>query len=82
MILKVIEPTEKELEAMSEAKKESYSVLNVPVVFIEVGAFKEDTKEYFDCILYDKNEQCLAQFRYFDENTVPNHTVESEVQSA
>ena len=67
---------------MTDIEKESYTVLGVPIAFIEVGTYKEDTKEYFDCLLYDKNERCIAQFRYFEASTIPEHTVESEVQNA
>lgn len=75
MILKV---EQIDLKEADQSTIENYTVLGAPIDTIEVGSFNSETNEYFDCILRSKDAIILAQFRYFDKDTIPNHTVESE----
>lgn len=54
---------------------EEYKVLNETAKYIEVGEYKEETDEYFNCSLYSENNTLLAQYRYFDNFDIPKHKI-------
>lgn len=55
--------------------KEEYKVLGVNVDIIEVGEYKEETKEYMNCVLYSDNGEMLSQYRYFTNEDIPEHEI-------
>ena len=55
--------------------KEEYKVLDKNVDIIEVGEYKEESQEYFDCVLYSDNYEMLAQYRYFTNEDIPKYEI-------
>jgi len=42
---------------------------------IEVGEYKEETGEYFNCNMYNAEGKSLTQYRYFTKEDIPKHEV-------
>ena len=55
--------------------KEEYKVLDKNVDIIEVGEYKEESQEYFNCVLYSDNGEMLSQYRYFTNEDIPEHEI-------
>ena len=52
---------------------EEYNVLDETAETIEVGEYKEETGEYFNCTLYGVGGKMLTQYRYFTKEDIPKH---------
>ena len=55
--------------------KEEYKVLDKTATIIVVGEYKEESQEYFNCVLYSDNGEMLAQYRYFTNEDIPEHEI-------
>ena len=42
---------------------------------IEVGEYKEETGEYFNCSMYNAEGKLLKQYRFFTNEDIPMHEV-------